>query len=168
MIKDNETWVDVPNYKGVYKINRNGDILSFAKKNKKILKPQVHYSGYKHITLGSKHYTHHRLLAEIFIPNPDNKTQVNHKNGVKADNRLENLEWVTPSENVKHAYRNNLKSRPIGVSNFNNKLNEEEVVSIRSRYKTGKYTYKKLAKLFSISEHNIKSIVLRKTWKHLP
>lgn len=73
------------------------------------LKPS-NRKGYRGLTLkkddgGRKSVSQHRLVAEAFIQNPEDKPQVNHKNGDKADNRIENLEWVTASENIKHSFR---------------------------------------------------------------
>lgn len=74
----------------------------------KKLKPILQKTGYLAVALhkNKKQYiiTVHRLVAETFIPNPQHKTQVNHKNGIRTDDRLENLEWVTPRENVRHAF----------------------------------------------------------------
>ena len=102
-----EEWRAVKGYEGIYQISSLGRIRNFYGR---ILKPETARNGYKRITLWDrKKYQIHRLVAIAFIPNPENKETVNHKNGVKTDNRVENLEWNTWSENSKHAYAIGLK-----------------------------------------------------------
>ncbi len=90
-----------------YLAGENGDIYSNI--SKKILKPITNESGYQYVTLCKKgkkkrNYYIHVLVAKTYIPNPKNKTEVNHKNRIKSDNSVSNLEWMTHSENVKHYY----------------------------------------------------------------
>lgn len=96
-----------------YFITKSGTIVSYCHGKRKQLKPYINSSGYLMVSLSNrKKLCIHKLLAVHFIPNPENKKQVNHKDGNKLNNTLDNLEWTTPSENMKHAFENGLIVKP--------------------------------------------------------
>ena len=105
--------VFVKGYEGIYSITSDGEVFSYTKGTKYKRKLVPDKNGYLTVNFNVFGVVSckkvHRLVAEHFIPNPENKGQVNHKNGIKSDNTLANLEWVTNSENIAHMWDNNLK-----------------------------------------------------------
>lgn len=123
-------WIDVKGYEDNYQINEKGEVRHKIKGN--ILKQGIGKIGYPVVSLwkNNKGKTHsiHRLLAEHFIPNPENKREVNHKDGVKHNNNLNNLEWVTTSENIKHSYDNGLNYfSELGRKSISEKVRERSL-----------------------------------------
>ena len=167
-----EIWKDVVGYEGTYQISSIGRVKSSTT----ILKIATNYLGYHHLRLGSiknknkKSFTVHRLVAIAFIDNPYNYNEVNHINGIKTDNRLENLEWCTRKENMQHALKNGLWEIRFGENARNVKITENDVIEIRRLFSLKSQnglTCQKIADKYGMSYSGINEIVNRKTWKHI-
>lgn len=150
-----EIWKDIDEFNGVYKISNVGNIVSFKKNVPKVLNPKPLKNGYKlvHLTYAgvNKKYSIHRLVAITFIPNLENKPCINHKNGIKTDNRVENLEWCTSSENTKHAYFNQL---------MKTKISRLQINEIKKSYNRNQ---KELAKKYNVNQSQISRILNNKS-----
>jgi len=178
----NTDWKDIGDYDGLYVVNKTGDVKSLSKlqyngvshyySKERILKHIKTKKGYHTVFLfkegNSKQFYVHRLLAMAFIVNKENKKTVNHINGVKSDNNIENLEWNTYSENNHHAYKNGLKKSNKGSSCKNSKLNEKTVIEIRALFNNNKSLNKaKLSRKYNVVQSVIHNVINKKSWKHV-
>lgn len=165
-----EIWKSVCNYEGRYMTSSIGRVSSLLS-GFKILSTPINSHGYKYVLLYKdgkrKTCKVHRLVAEAFIKNEENKPSVNHINGIKTDNRVENLEWCTQSENVIHARENGLVQMVKGENNGRAKLVDEHVKNIRLLYATGFFTQKELGDYYGVGQTTISEVVLRKKWNHI-
>lgn len=151
-------------------VSENGQVKSHGK----LICGEVCKNGYIRIHVSNNGVVFkllvHRLVAQAFIPNPDNLPCVNHLDGNKANNVVENLEWCTYSRNSQHAYDIGLRDLPEGERNTQHKLTETQVLEIRRTYVKGKhseYNSYGLANKYGVTPRTIQDIVKRKTWKHV-
>lgn len=167
MICNNEMhWHPIPTLIG-YEINNQFEIRSIKRKTPFILKQKINKIGYVVIrsTVYKKRrfFLVHRLIALTFIPNPHNKPMINHKNGIKIDNRIDNLEWVTSSENIKHAFDFGLNKKRFGQNANFYKLSNKSVMNIFNSNRP----YKELAIKYKVCRVTISDIKTGRTWSHL-
>jgi len=159
----------IPNY-SKYSASEDGKVYSHGLRSG-WLKPPVSKNGYIRYRIiddnGKKRSVYaHQLIALTFLPNPDNKKFVNHKDHDKSNNALNNLEWCTHSENIRHDWEMGTRSRLIGEVNPNHIVDANKVTELRNLHSTGTLQ-KDLAKMFGISQATISQIILRKTWRHI-
>lgn len=148
-----------PTKRGIIK-NTKGKVLNLTLKNNGYLSVMLSISG-----KSKRHYVH-RLVAETFILNPENKKEVNHINGSKTDNSVINLEWNTRTENIKHALTTNLT--PKGEVSSSAKLTEKHVLIIRRLHRINpNFNKLQVAKKLGVQDATIHKIIKRQRWKHI-
>jgi predicted P-loop ATPase len=149
-----------------YNIDKDGNVVN--KKTKKQIRPQDNGKGYKKVTLtiNSKQIQRyiHRLVASIYLSNENGYNQVNHINGIKNDNRVENLEWCTNSLNQIHAQKTHLKSN--GNELWNGKFSKEQIAKIKEMKSNGILQYK-IAEIMGTTKGTISEILSGKRYKYI-
>lgn len=147
---------------GKHIVYSDGNVWS--KKLNRFLKIALNERGYLYVSIQKhKHKSHHRLLAECFIPNPNNYDQINHINGVRDDNRLENLEWCNSRHNQLHAYKTGLHKPMIGEINHRAKLSNVDVLIIRDCIAKG-FKGIEIAKYFGVKPSTISMLKRGQNW----
>lgn len=173
-----EEWRQVKGWEGFYEVSSLGRVKSLARNRgngkgvyrieERILKQIVNKHGYLYVGLSDPKKTMkvHRLVLTAFRGEPPiDKPTCNHIDGIKANNNIENLEWVSHTDNIRHAFKNNLIKRHCGEKHFMAKLTYKQVDDIRCRYSSKSISCASLAKEFQMSLATISNIVSFRSWK---
>jgi hypothetical protein len=173
-------WKDVKGFEGIYQVSSTGILKCLERRIKRpkkgeyisksiLRKGNIGKRGYVQIPLSKngKRYskTMHQIVAVSFLENPNNYKEVNHINGIKHDNRVENLEWCSRSENIIHAVKTGLLPVTKGSERIQSKITEEQAIEIKYSDKSIKgITF---AKKYNVTNANISNIRKGVTWKHI-
>lgn len=178
VINENETWKDVPGFEGLYKISTSGRVISYPREwvtgGKGVIKRskpecEMHQTKGEYFTVcltKNRHerpYGIHRLLALAFIPNPENKREVNHKDGNKHNNAIDNLEWATSSENRQHAFDTGLKKMAHSENSHRAKFTNDQVREMRA----STLSIKELSEMYSAPYRTVLAIVRKVSYKYV-
>jgi predicted XRE-type DNA-binding protein len=184
ILKNNkmEIFKDVKGYEGFYQVSNLGNVRSLERKvahrkkgywqvlKERILKPGNNGKGYLYLTFRkegeAKNQTIHRLVANAFLDNPENKRCVNHKDGNKLNNKVSNLEWNTHIENMQHAYKTGLRNQT-GEKNHSTNLKDIEVCQIKDLLNSKRFYQREIGKFYGVTRATITGIARGKTWKHI-
>lgn len=181
---EKEIWKDIEGYEDKYQVSNKGRIRSLNRKVQVQNHPQHSYRSVKGTimkkNLVNRYYcialsrngdkkTHKvsRMVASAFIPNPENKPQVNHIDGNKLNDEASNLEWSTCSENIQHAFDIGIKDHSGTAGPQETKLTETDVLDIRNTWNLGCFMQKEIANAWGVSVPTISMIVNRKSWTHI-
>lgn len=167
IIKNMEIFKDIVKFENKYQISNTGKVRN--KKTGLILKPKYNQKGYQYVNLSvsktkSIKWYIHRLVGFHFIPNPGNKPQINHIDGNPSNNMVENLEWVTNTENQYHAVLNNLHFQ--GETHKDSKFTNESIKLLPKLIDIG-FSLVDINKLTGVAIQNIKKIINGITWRQL-
>lgn len=166
---------DIKGYKGLYAITKDGKVWSYGVNSRRKpqggwMKPQPIGKGYLIVMIKRdgkyKHPLVHRLVAQAYIPNPKRLKEVNHKDGDRTNNIVENLEWVDSTGNKQHAIRLGLYKNLIGENHYKSKLADKDIEEIRRLGKKGNLYQWEIGKIYGVNQSTISSILSGKQRKH--
>lgn len=164
-------WKAFPGFDGLYSVSDDGKVLN--RKLRKKLHPSPDGKGYMRVCLRKNGLSYnksvHQAMAVAFLGDKRATKTVNHKNGIKSDNRLENLEWLTNAQNMAHAAKLGLRPHPDMRGERNNSavLSTEDIEYIRLRYNSGSLYQRELAKEYNVTQQTISDIIRGHSWAHL-
>jgi NUMOD4 motif-containing protein/HNH endonuclease len=170
-----EEWRWAPGREGRYQVSSFGRVRSFLfSQSGRIMRLDIASNGYVRVHFQFKQtWLLHRLVATVFLPNPQSLPVVNHIDGNPRNNTLSNLEWVTYSDNMRHSwrklqtYKNRVAVSPRGEAQHAAKLTEQKVREIRQRYAAKEMGAHRLGKIYGVSKRAVFAVIKRQTWAHV-